>query len=299
MKLALETPVEILVVRKAAIGDVIMITGVIRELKKRYGSNANIDVVTEKMAVFRNNPHVRTVMHPASDIDVNNYDIYINLDDAYEKNLGIHYVDNFFYRTFGTIDMDKSVELFPTDADKLKVDEDIKTIGDKFIVVHLRNWYWPVKNISMDVWFNIFVKLFEKRTDFKVVVVGGESDHFVQDHPLFVDYRGRYNDQELKHLCDRSACFVGIDSGPYWVAAASKTHIVALLTNLLPERILPHRYLTLGGNCTAFSTLEDCAGCNDEQERPIRQHVCKKGTRPCVDNFDVEKIAGAILEQLE
>lgn len=295
----LEQPINIIVSRKAAIGDVIMITGVIRELKKRYGANSNIDVITEKLGVFRNNPHVRTVMHPSSDIDLNDYDIYINLDDCYEKNLSIHYVDNFFYRTFGTIDMDKSVELFPSEADIARVDKDLEQVGDKFIVVHLRNWYWPVKNISMDVWFDIFVKLFEQRTDFKVVVVGGSTDHFVPDHPLFLDYRDRYTDQEMKHLCDKAVCFVGIDSGPYWVAAASKTHIVALLTNLLPERILPHRYLTLGGNCTAFQTLEDCAGCNDEQVRPIRQHVCKKNTHPCVNKFDTDAIVKAILEQLD
>src|SRR5574343_1846271 len=189
----LEKPHNILVVRRAAIGDVIMTTGVIRELKKRYGANANIDVVTEQIGVFRNNPHVRSVMHINSNIDINNYDVYINLDDSYENNPLIHYVDNYFYQTFGTIDMDKSTELFPNDEDKALVNEDLEAIGDKFIVVHMRNWHWPAKNISMDIWFEVFAKLFEQNTDFKVVTVGGPTDHFIADHPLFVDLRARYN----------------------------------------------------------------------------------------------------------
>lgn len=298
MKLTLERPLNILLLRTAAIGDVIMSTGVVRELKKRYGNNANIDVVTERLGVFRNNPHVRSVMHPSSDIDLNNYDVYINLDDSYEYNPLIHYVDNYFYQAFGSIDMDKSTELFPSDEDKALVDADLKEIGDKFIVVHMRNWHWPAKNISMDVWFDVYAKLFEQRADFKVVTVGGPTDHFITEHPLFVDVRTKYNDQQLKYLCDKAACFVGIDSGPYWAASASKTHIVALLTHLHPDRILPHRNLTLGGNCTAIQSQESCAGCNDKQARPVRQLVCEKQTFPCSGNFNSDAIAKAILEQL-
>lgn len=295
----LEKQYNILVRRRAAIGDVIMTTGVIRELKKQYGENANIDVITENIGIYRNNPHVRTVMHTSSAIDYNAYDMYFNLDDSYEYNPTMHFVDNYFYQVFGTIDMDKSTELFPSEEDIAVVEEDLKAIGDKFIVVHMRNWHWTAKNISMDIWFEVYGKLFEQRSDFKVVTVGGPTDFFIEEHPLFVDLRTKYNDQQLKYLCDKAACFVGIDSGPYWAASASKTHIVALLTHLHPDRILPHRYLTLGGNCTAIRTLEDCAGCNDIQQRPVRQLVCGKGNTPCSSNFDSNVIANAILEQLK
>jgi ADP-heptose:LPS heptosyltransferase len=40
---------------------------------------------------------------------------------------------------------------------------------------------------------------------------------------------------------DNARCFVGIDSGPYHIAAASKTHIISLHTHLLPERIAPQK----------------------------------------------------------
>lgn len=293
----LEKPHNILVLRRAAIGDVIMTTGVVRELKKRYGANANIDVATEQMSVYVNNPHVRNVLHINSGIDLSKYNIFYNLDDSYENNPLVHYVDSHFYQVFGSIDFDKSTELFPSDNDKQIVEEYLKEIGEKFIVVHMRNWHWAAKNISMDVWFEVYGKLFEQQTDFKIVTVGGPTDFFIEDHPLFVDLRAKLSDQQLKYLCDHARCFVGIDSGPYWVASASNTHIVALLTHLHPERILPYRG-EFGANCTAIPTNESCTGCNDKQDRPVRQLVCEKQTFPCVNNFDTDKITKAILDQL-
>lgn len=294
----LEKPINILVRRCAAIGDVIMSTGVVRELKNRYGDNANIDVATEFVEVYRNNPHIRNIWHTNAPPDLNQFDVHINLDDAYELNPTNHYVDNYFYRAFGTVELNRSVELFPSDNDRAMVDWDLQDIGNKFIVVHMRQWHWGAKNISMDVWFDIYAKIFEERTDFKVVCVGGSTDNTIE-HPLFVDLRGKYNSQQLKYLCDHAACFVGIDSGPFACAAASSTHIVALLTHLHSSRILPYRNGIMGDNCTAIPTQEDCAGCNDTQQRPVRQLVCPKINFPCTSNFNTQKIADTILATLK
>lgn len=294
----LEQPINILVQRRAAIGDVIMTTGIVRELKRKYGNNANIDIATDFAEPYRNNPHIRNIFPIQQIPDVKDrWELYFNLDDAYEVNPMIHYVENYFFRVFGDTTMNMAVELFPSDEDKAQVDADLADIGDRFIVVHMRNWHWTAKNISMDVWLEVFGKLFEEQADFKIVCVGGSTDHFVE-HPLFVDARAKYNSQQMKYLCDHARCFVGIDSGPYQCAAASKTHIVSLLTHLRPENIVPYRKYELGYNGTAIQTLEDCRGCNDTQQRPISQLVCKKGNTPCNNNFDATAITDAILKQL-
>ena len=295
----IEKPINILVRRRAAIGDVIMTTGIVRELKRRYGNDANIDIATDFIEVYRNNPHIRNIFPVDTIPDVNNrYELYFNLDDTYESNPENHYVDSYFHRVFGSTTLNKSVELFPTAQDQLVVDQDLKKIDGKFIVVHMRNWHWGAKNITMEVWFDVYAKLFEQRTDFQIVCVGGKTDYFVEDHPLFYDCRERYNSQQIKYLCDNAAAFVGIDSGPFQCAAASDTHIVALLTHLKPERIVPHRRLDINWNATAVQTQEDCAGCNDRQARPIRQIICEKGNYPCTNNFNTDTIANAILKQL-
>ena len=75
--------------------------------------------------------------------------------------------------------------------------------------------------------------------------------------------------------------------------AASGTTMIPLLTQLLPERIVP-----FVSRAHWVQTLEDCAGCNDTQARPVRQVLCKKSTYPCVDNFDTADIALKILGTL-
>lgn len=292
----INVPISICVKRRAAIGDVIMTTGVVRELKRIYGNDANIIIATDALEVYKNNPRILGVI-PYEEASMAPFNVIYNLDDAYELNPKNHYVDSYFYRVFGHTNLDRSVELFPSDEDKKNVDADLKDIGDRFVVFHMRNWHWQAKNISLDVWFDVLAKIFTERTDFKVVCVGGATDHFV-DHPLLVDARDRYNIQELKYLMDHARCFAGVDSAPLQCAAASSTHIIPLLTHLKPERIVPHRRMDINWNATPIQTQEDCAGCNDDQQIPIRQIVCRKGNTPCTNNFDADTIAQAILRTL-
>jgi ADP-heptose:LPS heptosyltransferase len=300
-KMNIEQPINILVQRRGAIGDTVMSTGVVRELKQRYGANAYIDVATDCAEAYRNNPHIRNIFPVDQVPSVNNrYEQYINLDLAYEMNPRNHLVDSMFYRAFGDNDLDHAVELFPDAEDQTRVlNLQYANQLDQYIVVHMRNWHWQAKNITLDVWFELFVKLFETRTDFKIVCVGGDSDGFLADHPNFVDARAHLNLQQQKVLCDGAAAFVGIDSSPYWAAAASSTHIVSLSTLFRNEQVMPYRNRVRGNNCTPIVTQEDCAGCWETQPTPVRQPLCHKGNTPCNNNFDTTAIASAILGTLK
>lgn len=294
----LEKPMNILIRRRAAIGDVIMSTGVVREIKHQYGENCAIDVATDFIDIYRNNPHVRNIYPVDAAPDVRNYDIYVNLDDAYELNPTQHYVDSYFYRAFGKTNLVKQSELFCDADDRAQVDQDVAALDRPFVVAHMRNWHWASKNMKFEVWLQIFEKIFHHTTDTAVVCVGGRTDHALHNAPLFYDFRDQYNSQQIAYLISQAQCFVGTDSGPFHCAATTDTHIVALLTHLKPERILPYRHGELGWNCTAIQTLEDCAGCNDDQVRPVRQLVCRKETFPCAGNWDADHIAQSILDQL-
>jgi ADP-heptose:LPS heptosyltransferase len=269
-----------------------MSTGVVRELKHRY--NCTIDVATEFPNVYDNNPHVRAIYHTNAMPDISAYDLYINLDDAYELNPLNHYLDSYFYRAFGTSTVDnKTPEIFSTESDIDVVNSFFQNNNlDNYIVVHIRQWYWPLKNMAWDTWYAVFERLFTERTDFKIVCVGTVQDGYVE-HPLFVDARDKLTVQQQRVLMDQAQCFVGIDSGPYHIAVASNTHIISLHTHLLPERIAPQHKLY-----TAIKADIDCVGCNDHQQRPVSQVVCKYGDFRCKDNFNAERIANNILEIL-
>lgn len=288
----IKKPVNICVKRRAAIGDVIMTTGVVRELKKLYGNTANITVATDHPSIYKNNPHI--VQIAPANADLSAFDVVYNLDDAYEYNTGSNFIDCYFHRVFGHTLFDKSVELFATPEDHVAVDKFLTELDSKFIVIHMRNWHWPAKNVSMQVWFDVIAKLFTERTDFNIVCVGGKTDNFVEGHPLIHDAREKFTDQQLMVLMNHASCFVGIDSAPFWCAAASKTHLIGLLTHLSPDCIMPDR----DAPSTAITTSEDCAGCNEKQQTPVRQIVCSKGNTPCTSNFDTDAMAQVILGTL-
>jgi ADP-heptose:LPS heptosyltransferase len=274
-----------------------MATGVVRELKKRF-PNSNIDVATEFLEVFNNNPHIRHLYHANAMPDPNKYEMYVNLDDCYELAKDMHYVDCYFYRAFGTDIIaieDMSPELYSIPDDSKAVEQFAKHNElEKYICIHIRQWYWAMKNMAWDTWYAVFEKLFTERTDFKIVCVGSEQDGLV-DHPLFVDARGKLNLQQTKLLMDGADCFVGIDSGPYHIASASKTSMVSLHTHLLPERVAPR-----DKEVTAIKSEIDCVGCNELQPKPVRQINCIHGPAHfrCSRLIDADKIAKAVLDYL-
>ena len=290
----IEKKIDILVRRRAALGDVIYTTGVIRELYKQYQGNARITVQTDFPDVFANNPYVHHVVSCSTGLTVSEFDIYHNLDNCYEYNPANHYVDSYFYRVFGEHELVRDTELYPSDADRAAVDKDLEFIGDKFIAVHMRQWHWELKNIKQEVWFDLFERIFNERVDYKIVFVGGSADGHI-DHPLMINTCGRYNPQELKHLLEHAACFVGIDSGPYAIATTTKTPIVAMLSHMPPSTIIPIRANGAGWNTQVIQADVSCVGCYERQQRPVSQIVCERGDYACNSLWDTERVSQAIL----
>ena len=290
----IEKKIDILVRRRAALGDVIYTTGIIRELYKQYQGNARITVQTDFPDVFANNPYVHHVVSCSTGLTVSEFDIYHNLDNCYEYNPVNHYLDSYFYRVFGDHKLVRDTELHPSDADRAAVDKDLEFIGDKFIAVHMRQWHWELKNIKQEVWFDLFERIFNERVDYKIVFVGGPTDGHIE-HPLMINTCGRYNPQELKHLLEHAACFVGIDSGPYAIATTTKTPVVAMLSHMPPSTIIPIRDNREGTNTQVIQADVSCVGCYERQQRPVSQIVCERGDYACNSLWDTERVSQAIL----
>jgi ADP-heptose:LPS heptosyltransferase len=295
----IETPTTILVKRRAALGDVVMTTGLVRELHKKHEGKCAITVATDHPIVYKNNPYIVDLRN-FDEVNANDYDVVYNLDDAYEANPDNHYVSSMFERVFGDRQstMDRSHCLIANDEDKARVDADIKEIDSPFFAIHMRQWHWPLKNIDIDTWVDIISKVFEVRADHKIVLVGGPTD-FALDHPLIFNANARYTPQQLAYLLNSAKCFVGIDSGPLAIAGASTTHIIGLLTHIKPEYIMPQRHLDPTWHWTAIQADVPCVGCNTKQKRPVRMIECDYGDFRCNRTWNTQQIADAILEQLK
>jgi ADP-heptose:LPS heptosyltransferase len=294
----IEIPTTILIKRRAALGDVVMTTGVVRELHRHHDGRCRITVETEHPLVYKNNPYISDLRNWGECNPVD-YDVVYNLDDAYELNPDNHFVTSMFWRVFAdrTTGMNQAPDLHPDAQDREIVDKDIKNLEAPFFAVHMRQWHWPLKNIDIDIWADIFAQVFKQRTDVKIVTVGGPTDYSLE-HPLIFNANARYTPQQLKYLLDHARCFVGIDSGPFQIAGASNTHVIGLLTHNPPEHIMPIRKLDPTWNWTAIQANIDCVGCNVRQQRPVRQVNCQHGDFRCNRLWDTERIATTILEQL-
>lgn len=299
LELKIDTPITILVKRRAALGDVIMTTGIVRELYRRHNRKCLITVETEHPIVYKNNPYIHDLRNWGECNPVD-YDVVYNLDDAYEKNPENHFVESMFCRVFNsdTVKLDRRPELFADADDRALVDADVDEIDSPFVAIHMRNWNWQLKNIDIDIWAEIMGKVFAKRTDFKFVTVGGPTD-FSLDHPLVVNYNARYTPQQLAYFFDSARCFVGIDSAPFQIAGASNVHIIGLLTHNPPAYIMPIRKFDNNWRNTAIQADVACVGCNVKQTRPIRGIVCEHGDYRCTKTWNTDKIADTILEHLK
>ena len=295
----LEQPIKILLRRQGAMGDVIIATGIVRELHAKYNGQCTIDISTDFLEVWASNPYVNRVFHTSQQPDANKYHLFINLDDTYETSPNVPFVDNYAYRALGNPkDFDLSPELYVIDEVTAIVDKFIEEkVKTEFIVIHMRNWHWAMKNIKIEVWLDVIDKVLAANDTTKIVCVGGATDYCPDGHPRIIDGRGM-SLAALAYLLDHAKCFVGIDSAPFHVAGCSETHIIALLSHMHPENVLPHRNKVRGYNCTVVQAKVPCLGCHARQQRPIRQIVCEQGDYPCNRLWDTQEIADAIIKQL-
>lgn len=294
--LKIDRPVRILVDRRKAVGDVLMITPVLRELRKRYGPDAYIQVVTEEDFVLEHNIDINRVVTPANDNTTDPWDVYINLNDAYEYNISSHYVDAYLYRAFGnnTQDVDRSLSLTATPNEQEAVDEALDQIGNNYIVIHMRRWAWENKNVDPAVW-NGLIEWVSTQPGLKLVSVGAQYDYRLPPTEHTVDLVEQLSLGEIKHLIENARAFIGGDSGPYHIAATTNTPIIALLSHLSPSQILPWRDGEFGKNAYPIISDVECAGCYNKQTAPVRNLTCTNPVQwACSKAFDTKKIINTI-----
>ena len=95
---------------------------------------------------------------------------------------------------------------------------------------------------------------------------------------------GQFEVDELRALAARASVYIGGDSGPLHIAAATQTPIVALFGPTLPERSMPWR------DARWFAEAVDAGPLPC---RPCRQRACAPGDFRCLTGIDPERVIGA------
>lgn len=280
---------QILVIRKGALGDVIMATGIVRAVKQQY-PNCEIDVATDSAEVFLDNIHVRSVAS-MSRFDTAKYDAIINLDMAYELSPGMHAVDA--YAAKANLDpatTDLHTELFVSPQHHAFLEQ--FNLPQKFLVIHQRHHFWSNRNLPVEFYIELVSKIIE-RTGVAVVQIGGNSDHsFGNIDGCLYDLTQRLNLHQSAALISRARAFVGVDAGPLHIASATNTPIVGLFTSVKAQyreprnRSVPH--INIASNI-------DCYGCVETLPAPVTQYHCARRDDECTRRFS----ADSIIEQLK
>ena len=293
---------KILLIRSAAIGDVILTLPIIRKIHDDHDGKCHIDVATAFPDVFNNNPWVRQTLTPSSAIEQSsNYDKVINLNLGYERYPSLHIIDAYEKITFGR---HRHIEnrrpmLFPLADDVAHVEKLLQPLaGRRLMVIHMRQGAWPSRNIPHHTWRTIIDQVLMK-TDLTIVQIGANTDFILNDldHDRIIDFSGKLNLQQLQSLMERSHLFFGIDSGTMHVASCTDIPIVCLFTSAHHDYRKPFRNLDKNIFIPVSPDIA-CYGCQARFTPPITGVICDQGdpmSPPCRDQFDVEKIIDAIL----
>lgn len=282
-----------LIIRDGAMGDVLMLTPVIRELHHLHEGEIVIDVATHANNVFLNSPYVARVLDPNSLFKgVRTYDVVIDLNDVYERSPNTHPVDAYAKCVFGKRHFDKQLAIFNSQRDAEFVKHVVSEIAAPFLVVHYFKHEWPNREINCDIWRGLLLSL-AKSAQYKIVFIGVDRDHAIEDNGVFLDHRGRYSIQQLKLLIDNSIGFLGGDSGPSHVAAATSAPMAVFYTCAHHEARKPLRNV---GRFVPIIPNVDCYGCLTRNPIPRPGYLCERGDNACTYSFDLENLKAEIGE---
>ena len=288
----------ILINRRAALGDVLMATPIIRKLYNDRQGKCFIDfsVNPEYESLMKHNSYINKVITVSyENINLREYDIIINLDLVYEKNPKLHPIDAYAGYVFGTELTNKTTELFTEEPDKEKANEFKETIENEYIVFHLRNVYGTSRNLPLKFWHELLDNLLS-RTNESIVFVGSKQDSYFGGHHRLIDTRSQFSLLELKEVIAQAKIFVGTDSGPMHIAATTDVGIVSFFTSVKAQYRRPFRSMD---NFVALESGIDCYGCQANFSPPVTAIYCLRNDYECVNRFNPLTAAQKIVTMLK
>jgi ADP-heptose:LPS heptosyltransferase len=274
----------ILVIRRGAIGDVIMSTGIVRALYQMHNQPA-IDVSTDVPEVFANSIYVRRAGR-SDQFDREQYDLVVDLDLAYESTPAMHAIDAYAARAgIDPTTTDLHTELFVMPEHHAF----LSSIGlpERFVVLHQRKHFWSNRNLPEDFYIDLASKIVGL-TGHAVVQIGGQYDlGFGNLDGCLYDLTNQLSLHQTAALISRSKAFIGVDAGPLHIASTTDVPIVGFFTSVRAEyrepRNRPAPHINVASNI-------NCYGCVEKLPAPLTQYHCGRGDDECTRRFSVDDI---------
>lgn len=275
---------KILLKRRMALGDVLMLTPIIARMKAE-NPNREIDVETEYPAIFRGNPNVRSA-YQGGGPSYDQFDRVIDMNLAYElapeKHVIQAYQDKAGLNGFAPRELPLCLSIYPN-----AIEHDIasRMLGSsqKWAALHLG----PGNVVGRTVPTRLLAAV-EKHLKSQ-----GWSVLWIQG--------GTYSLHVLAALLQQCRLFVGADSGPMHLAQAAQIPAVGIFGAVDPKhRLIPGVPYFRG--VTAPEREVGCLGCHHVYEPPMTGSKCLRHGSPqnnlCMEKLRVEDVIQAIEEVL-
>jgi ADP-heptose:LPS heptosyltransferase len=282
---------QIIIRRSGALGDVILATPVVREMRRRH-PEAEISIITGYPEVFKNSPHQVTA-YPW--LDPRLADIFVDLDLAYERRPKMHIVAAYMEEAFGP---ENDVRLSFYQQELNFSNETPYLVQNQstpyWVAIHPAIAGWANRTLPKAFWREVCTLLYQH--DFLPVMVGRPRDTYGIPN---VVWHSTVELDEIAQLIDKTACFIGSDSALLHLAGCTKTPIVGIFTSADPRLRMPHRFGTLGLGCAAVMPALGCIFCHHRQTPPATTEHCERSAQEqnlCVQKVDPELVIEAVLQ---
>lgn len=230
--------------RRAAMGDVLLVTPIIRAWKK-YRPLSRVMIETDFPQLFEGNPLVERA---AGSIGSTYDELRINLDMAYEDRPGMHIVEAYAQAARLPISgLERSLEIYPPMPASEWAHHQWNG-GPAVVAIHADHGGWPGKNWPLDRWATVCEWLLQK--GFRVALVGTGKEPL----PHSIDMRGKTTPMQLAACLQRCSLFVGHDSAPLHFAQSVGLPTIGLFGVTSPQFILT------GDNACGIEGSAPCAG---------------------------------------
>lgn len=230
--------------RNSARGDVLMMTPILREIKKKNpGRTLNFITIPECRDVISGNPNIDNLI-----TDVN-FDIETAYVLNYERNPEENRLDT-IAKQFNTIITDKSLEISISKQEKKGVDSILKDIKKPFVVFHTgHSWQNREWNLNH---FKLLGQWLQEK-GFEVIEVGNDNTA----HLGFNNMSGFLSMKETAEIIRRAEFFVGIDSLCLHLASAVKSRSFVVYGVIEPRIVRTNAKET-----SFFVSGLSCRGCH-------------------------------------
>lgn len=276
----------ILLRRKGAIGDVLMLTPISKRL---HSMGWRVYVKTDCGEVFKQNPYVSAAGPHNLKPHGGRFSRTVNLDLAYEKRPQTHIIDAYSKIVFGDENTAHELQMYPSLPDLLSLTDKLnryKINPSGACILHM-GVGWENRTFPPAFWISLLGELLMK---FEFIICVGKgndlSGHALiekPNHTKIINLVGKLTIHELYHLINISKIFIGPDSAPLHIAQCTDKPCIGLYTCAKPDYRATSKYhhAVVPKENDEKTTLA-CFGCLHDAIPPVTYIGCRRGDFICV-----------------